>query len=126
MTEQTENKSGGWLDGLKLVAAIVLLVGGFYAYYTLTSLPTPVRYVIVFAGILLAAGSLALTVVGQTAWQFALSSRIELRKMVWPTVPEARTTTLIVFVFVTFLGIFFWVVDWLLALITRHLLGTGG
>jgi len=29
------------------------------------------------------------------------------------------------FLFVVVLGLFFWVVDWLLAMGTRHLLGTG-
>jgi preprotein translocase subunit SecE len=62
---------------------------------------------------------------GRFVWQFAVSSRVELRKMVWPTVPDTRNTTLVVIVFVIVLGLFFWVVDWVLAFSTRHLLGTG-
>jgi preprotein translocase SecE subunit len=45
--------------------------------------------------------------------------------MVWPTVPDTRRTTLVVFLFVALGGVFFWIVDWLLAWATRHLLGTG-
>ena len=66
-----------------------------------------------------------MSALGQTVWQFALGSRVELRKMVWPSIDETRKTTLVVFVFVVILGLFFWFVDWVLAWGTRHLLGTG-
>jgi len=59
-------------------------------------------------------------------WEFALGSRIELRKMVWPTVKQAQMTTGVVVIFVVVLGVFFWLVDMLLGFITRSLLGAGG
>ncbi|MFZ9086847.1 MAG: preprotein translocase subunit SecE [Steroidobacteraceae bacterium] len=46
--------------------------------------------------------------------------------MVWPTRQETVQTTLVVFVFVILLGIFFWLVDMLLAWATRYLTGQGG
>ena len=126
MTEQTDNKAGGGvLDWLWLFASLALVVGGLVAYYWLAGQPTPLRFATVLAGVALAVGAFWMTSWGRSVWQFVLGSRVELRKMVWQTVPETRKTTLIVFVFVVFLGLFFWVVDWLLALGTRHLLGTG-
>jgi preprotein translocase subunit SecE len=126
MTEQTDNTAGGGaLDWLWLAAAVALVVGGLAAYYTLTAQPTVVRALAVLAGIGLGAGAFAMSALGRTVWQFALGSRVELRKMVWPTIDETRKTTLVVAVFVVVLGVFFWVVDWLLAWGTRHLLGTG-
>jgi preprotein translocase subunit SecE len=126
MTEQTDNTAGGGaLDWLWLAAALALVVGGLAAYYGLTAQPTVVRALAVLAGVGLGAGAFAMSALGRTVWQFALGSRVELRKMVWPTIDETRKTTLVVAVFVVVLGVFFWVVDWLLAWGTRHLLGTG-
>jgi preprotein translocase subunit SecE len=127
MTEQTDNTagSGAWLDTVWLAAAVALLVGGLVGFYWLHAQPMPLRVATVLGGLALGAGAFALSAQGRMLLQFALASRIELRKMVWPTVPETRTTTLVVFVFVVLLGLFFWVIDWLLAFATRHLLGTG-
>jgi preprotein translocase subunit SecE len=126
MTEQTDKMAaGGALDWLWLAAALALVVGGLAAYYGLGTQPTPVRVLAVLAGIGLGGGAFALTSWGRAVWQFALASRVELRKMVWPSVEETRRTTLVVALFVVVLGLFFWVVDWVLAWGTRHLLGTG-
>ena len=126
MTEHTETSAdGGVLDWLWLGAAIVAVVGGLIAYYWLNTMPAALRFAAVLAGVALGAGTFARTSWGRAAWQFALGSRVELRKMVWPTVPDTRKTTLIVALFVTVLGVFFWLVDMVLSWGTRHLLGTG-
>jgi preprotein translocase subunit SecE len=54
------------------------------------------------------------------------SSRVELRKMVWPTRQETWRTTLVVFLFVVALGVFFWLVDMALAWGVRQVTGQGG
>jgi len=127
MTEQTDKTAaGGALDWLWVAAALALVIGGLVAYYTLTAQPTAVRAVAVIAGLALGVGAFAMSVPGRQAWQFALGSRVELRKMVWPETKDAWRMTLVVMVFVGVAGVFFWVVDWLLAWATRHLLGTGG
>ena len=48
--------------------------------------------------------------------RFVELSRVELRKIVWPSRNETGMTTLVVFVFVIVAGLFFWAVDWVLAL----------
>jgi len=127
MTEQTDNKAGGGaLDALWLVLSVALLVGGLVGYYLLAGRPTPLRFAAVLVGVVTAVGAFWMTATGRSAWEFILGSRVELRKMVWPTVPDTRRTTLVVFLFVALGGVFFWIVDWLLAWATRHLLGTGG
>jgi preprotein translocase subunit SecE len=127
MTEQIDNTANrsAWLDTMWLAAAALLLLGGLVAFYTLSTQPMPLRALAMLVGLGLAVGAFALSTQGRHVWQFATGSRVELRKMVWPTVAETRTTTLVVFVFVLLLGVFFWVVDWLLAHGTRYLLGTG-
>ena len=56
------------------------------------------------------------------------SSRIELRKVVWPNRQETVQVTLVVFVMIIVLSLFFWGLDSLLGVITRWLAtgGTGG
>jgi len=127
MTEHTDIKADGRsADWLWLVVAAAALVGGFVVFYAMKSLPSVVRYLAVLAGIGLSVGGLVMTALGRQVWEFALGSRIELRKMVWPTVKQAQTTTAVVIVFVLVLGVFFWLVDMLLGYITRSLLGAGG
>ena len=63
---------------------------------------------------------------GREFWQFVQSSRVELRKIVWPNRQETLQVTLLVFVMVTVLGLFFWLLDWILGSLTRWLTGQGG
>jgi len=58
---------------------------------------------------------------GLIFWEFLQGSRVEMRKVVWPTKQETIQTTLTVFVFVLVLGIFFWLLDFLLLYITTSI-----
>jgi preprotein translocase subunit SecE len=51
---------------------------------------------------------------------------VELRKVVWPTRDETLKTTIAVFVFVTIAGVFFWLLDLVLAWATRFWTSPGG
>jgi preprotein translocase subunit SecE len=62
---------------------------------------------------------------GRGFWQFVLDSRVELRKVVWPTKNETGMTTLVVFGFVIIAGLFFWTLDLVLAWATKALSGQG-
>jgi preprotein translocase subunit SecE len=126
MTEQAQPGGPSALDTAKLVAAIAILVAGIAAFYVLTSYPLAARWVIVLlalaGGIFVALQS----VQGRTFWQFVQGSRVELRKVVWPTRQESLQTTLVVFVAILAMGIFFWILDWVLGGVTRALTGQGG
>jgi len=63
---------------------------------------------------------------GRVFWQFVQGSRVELRKVVWPTRQETLQTALVVFIAITAMGIFFWFLDWVLGALTRALTGQGG
>jgi preprotein translocase subunit SecE len=125
MTEKVETGASA-LDTVKLVAAVAILVGGIAGFYLLSNLPLAVRWVIVLAslggGLLVALQS----VQGRTFWQFVQGSRIELRKVVWPTRQETLQTTLVVFVAILAMGIFFWILDWILGGVTAALTHKGG
>jgi preprotein translocase subunit SecE len=124
-TSNGQSAAGGGMDTVLVAASVVLLVAGLVAYYWLNTSPMPLRVGSMVAGLGLGIGAFALSSYGKFLWHFVTGSRVELRKMVWPNINETRTITLIVFVFVFLLGLFFWVVDWFLAWGTRHLLGTG-
>ena len=125
MTEQADT-GASVLDTAKLVASVAILVGGIAAFYLLGDLPLAARWLIVIgslaAGIVVALQSAQ----GREFWQFVQGSRVELRKVVWPTRQETLQTTLVVFVAIVAMGVFFWLLDMLLGAITRALTGQGG
>jgi len=126
MSEQADKGGATIVDSAKLVLAIAVLIAGIAGYYWFAGMPVAVRILMVLAGLGIGAALLFWSAQGQVLWQYIQGSRVELRKMVWPTRQETLQTTLVVFVFVLLLGVFFWLVDMLLAWATRHLTGQGG
>ena len=123
MTEQAQTGGPSALDTLKLVAAIAILVGGIAAFYVLTTYPIAVRWLIVLAAVGVGIFVALQSAQGRTFAQFVQGSRVELRKIVWPTRQETLQTTLVVVIAIVVLGIFFWLLDMLLGYITRTLTG---
>jgi preprotein translocase subunit SecE len=126
MTDDIKAQDAGTADKLKLAAAIVIVMGGVAAYYVLANQAVWIRWLPVIASLLLAAVVVALSRYGSEFRRFLDLARIELRKIVWPTRQETLQTTLVVFGFVIVAGIFFWVLDLVLAWATKALTGTGG
>jgi preprotein translocase subunit SecE len=122
--QQTAAPTGA--DTAKLIAAIVLVVGGIVGYYVLKSRPEAwASWVAMFGGFLLGALVFVFSAYGRGFWQFVLESRIELRKVFWPSRQETFTTTMVVLVFVVIASTFFWLLDLLLAYATKFFTGTG-
>jgi preprotein translocase subunit SecE len=113
------------LDTAKLVAGAAILAGGIAVFYMLPDLPIWLRWIIVLAGIAVGALVSLQSFQGKTFRAFVQSSRIELRKVVWPNRQETIQVTIVVFVMVIVLSLFFWGLDTLLALLTRWLTGNG-
>ena len=128
MNDQSqEQNAGGELAGMLTVAvAIALLVAGVAAYYLLDTRPDWQRWGSTGIGVVAALAVFALSPMGRRFWQFILDSRVELRKVVWPSRQETLQTTAVVFGFIVIAGLFFWVLDVLLAWGTRLLSGQGG
>ena len=113
-------------DTAQLVAAIVLVFGGVVAYYLFKSRPEAwASWVAMFGGIVLGIVVFAASGYGKRFWRFVLESRVELRKVFWPTRQETMTTTMVVLVFVVIASVFFWLLDLLLASVTRFFTGQG-
>jgi preprotein translocase subunit SecE len=120
-------QASGAADQVKLGVAVLLVIGGVVAYYVLgNSEAVWLRWLAVGLGVALAAAALVPSKYGRDLKQFVTDARVELRKVVWPTRRETGMTTLVVFGFVIIAGVFFWVVDLVLAWATRYLTGQGG
>jgi preprotein translocase subunit SecE len=125
MTEQAQ-QSVSVLDTAKLVAGAAILAGGIAAFYLLPDLPIWLRWLIVLAALVLGTLVGLQSAPGKTFWGFVQSSRTELRKVVWPTAQETRQVTMVVFVMLIVLALFFWALDSLLGFVTRWLATGGG
>ena len=128
MNEQAQDQTAsGNAAGIMTVAvAIALLIAGIAAFYLLDTRPDWQRWSVTGIGLVAALGVFALSPMGRRFWQFILDSRVELRKVVWPSRQETMQTTAVVFGFIVIAGMFFWLLDLLLAWITRMLTGQGG
>jgi preprotein translocase subunit SecE len=124
MNETVENEAGA-LDIAKMTLAFLVLAGGIAAFYILGTQPLVVRWLIVLGALVLGALVAMQSQYGRNLWQFIQGSRIELRKVVWPTRQETMQTTIVVFVFVIVAGLFFFFLDMFLAWATKFLTGQG-
>jgi len=126
MVAKTEEVVSSKADTAKLLVAIAILIAGIYGfyYYEAESLLYRVLGLVVMVGIALFITSV--TTQGQRLMGFAKDSRMEVRKVVWPTRQETVQTTLMVVVAVIIIGIFLWLIDMLLAEAIQVLTGTGG
>jgi preprotein translocase subunit SecE len=113
MSVETEENTGQF-DILKLSAAIMLIIAGIGGFYVYSDQSVLLRVIGLLASLSIAVLLVYTTALGQSFWQFAQGSRIELKKIVWPTKKETTQTTLIVVVMVLFVGILLWMFDSLL------------
>ena len=122
----TQSDDSSLLDILKLLVAAGLLIGGLFAYYYYLQVSLPLRVLMVLAGF---AGGIVIAMTsnqGKKLWIFIQGSRIEIRKVVWPTQQETTQTTIAVFVFTLVMALFFWGLDSFLLWLTRTLVGSAG
>jgi preprotein translocase subunit SecE len=125
MTEETKAQDGGAANTAKLVIAILLVIAGVAGFYLLDNQSAWLRWLAVVAGLVLGAVVIAFSQYGADLKQFIALSRIELRKIVWPSRQETGMTTLVVLGFVLVAGLFFWGLDVVLAWATQALTKQG-
>jgi preprotein translocase subunit SecE len=113
-------------DNALLILSIVAILSGIGAFYWYDEQALPFRIGMVVAGLAAGAGLLWLSSYGREFVQFAQAARVELRKVVWPDRQETIRTTYIVFGFAILMGVFFFVLDWVLTWMTRLLGGQTG
>ena len=124
MSAQTETSQSGVLDTIKLLIASAALIGGLYAYYYYEpSVAQAIRVLMVLAGTVAGIGIAMTSVQGHRLWHFIQGSRVEIRKVIWPTKQETTQTAIAVFVFTLIMMLFFWILDSGLLWLTQKLVG---
>ena len=124
MSANTETSQSGVLDIIKLLIAASALVGGLYAYYYYEAdIAQAIRVLMVLGGTAAGIGIAKTSAQGNRLWHFIQGSRVEIRKVVWPTKQETTQTAIAVFVFTLIMMLFFWGLDSFLLWLTQRLVG---
>ena len=124
MSTQTEASQSGMLDILKLLIAAAAIVGGVYSFYFFEfQIALPLRVLMVLGGAGLGIAIAMTSTQGRRLWSFIQGSRVEIRKVVWPTKQETTQTAIAVFVFTLVMMLFFWMLDSGLLWLTRRFVG---
>ncbi len=124
MSAQTETSQSGMLDTIKLLLAAAALVGGLYAYYYYEAdIAQAYRVLMVLGGTIAGIGIAMTSAQGNRLWHFVQGSRVEIRKVIWPTKQETTQTAIAVFVFTLIMMLFFWALDSGLLWLTQELVG---
>ena len=112
------------VDTLKIFIAIAILVGSIVGYYYYANESALIRAIGVLVAFGIAVWVAFQSMQGQLLWKFIQGSRVELRKVVWPTREETLQTTGIVLLFAAIMGVFFWLLDLFLLWFTSLLTGS--
>jgi preprotein translocase subunit SecE len=128
MNAQAEDTSKIF-DVVKQGLSLVFVVAGVAAFYYFSDVPgftMLYRVLMLVTVVLIAIGIMLTTARGKGLWDFALESKQEVRKVVWPTREETIRTTLLVFGLVFIVGLFLWFLDMFLFWAIKSLTGQGG
>lgn len=114
------------MDVVKQVLAVVIVVAGIAAFYYFSEVQLLYRVLGIVAIVLVALGLMLTTEIGRGVWSFVLESKLEVRKVVWPTRDETVRTTMLVFAMVFLVGLILWLLDMFLFWGVRFITGQGG
>ncbi len=117
-----ENPEVGRLDWLKWLLVVTFLLAGMVGNYYYSEVSMPIRTLVWLAIVAVAGFIASKTQKGKWVVEFFRDSRMELRKVVWPTREETMQTTLVVAAMVVILALLLWGLDgvlvWLIGWIT--------
>lgn len=115
--KKQESKRISFLDWVKWIAVVVVVaigvVGNMY-FKGMISLPIRIAVLILLAIVVLLIAYT--TEKGKVMWDFIKNSRLEMRKVVWPTRQETIHTSMIVIGIVIVTALLLWGIDSIFAL----------
>ncbi len=114
------------LDKFKLLLSSLVVVATVGSFIYLGATPLVLKLLAMLAGFSLALLIAWTSEPGKRFFAYTQDSVAETRKVVWPTKKETLQTTGLVVLFVLVMAVFLWLVDGLLVVVVRFLLGTGG
>jgi preprotein translocase subunit SecE len=124
MSANVEQPNKG-LDVFKWIITIAILAGVVIANNLYDQESMLVRAVAAVVAIAIAAFIAASTTKGKTFLGFAKESRVEVRKVVWPTRQETTQTTLIIFAATALIAVLLYFLDMFLRWGVNFLTGVG-
>ena len=110
MNTQTE-ASISVFDVVKQVFSVVFVIAGIAAFYYFADFRLLYRILGLIAVIGASVWMLVTTAWGASIAGFIADSKIEVRKIVWPTKDETTRTTLLVFAMVSIVSLVLWLLD---------------
>ena len=110
-SEASVEKSKGLNIFLWLLTVAIIAASAFGNIYFQDQYSTPIRVVAVIVLLLISLGVAATTNQGRKALGFFQDARTELRRIVWPSRPEATQTTFIVVGVTVFVSLILWGLD---------------
>ena len=110
-SETSVEKSKGLNIFLWLLTVAIIATSAFGNIYFQDQYSTPIRVVAVIVLLLISLGVAATTNQGRKALGFFQDARTELRRIVWPSRPEATQTTFIVVGVTVFVSLILWGLD---------------
>ncbi len=113
----------GSIDTLKWVVVFALLATAVVGNSLYGDMSVVLRAAAVIVLVAAAGGVAALTVKGKAAITFAQESRMEVRKVVWPTRQETLQTTLIVLAVTVVMALILWGIDGIMVRLVRLFTG---
>jgi len=125
MMEKVEIKPGSAMDTAKVVLSVALMVAGVAGFYYFSEKLLLYRVLGILSISALALVLVLSTDMGKGFIAFLNESRVEVRKMVWPTKQETVQATMVVVALVFFVGIVLWLLDMFLFWGIGKLTGVG-
>ncbi|WP_407331920.1 preprotein translocase subunit SecE [Enterovibrio sp. 27052020O] len=113
----------GSMDALKWVVVFALLAAAVVGNSLYSDMSVVLRAAAVVVLVAAAGGVAALTGKGKAAITFARESRMEVRKVVWPTRQETLQTTLIVLAVTVVMALILWGIDGIMVRLVRLFTG---
>jgi len=110
MNANSESQSGA-MDGLKWALVFLILAGAVVGNYIYSDVMVLLRALGVVVAVAVAAVIALQTTKGRATLVFARESRLEVRKVVWPTRQESTHTTLIVLAATVLTALILWGLD---------------
>ena len=123
---KSESRPGSKVDLVKWVVFAALILAGLIGNHYYSDISMPIRTLGWFAVLVVAAFVGSTTAKGHQAVEFFRDSRMELRKVVWPTREETMQTTLMVSIMVVILSLVLWGMDGILVWLIGWLTGQRG
>jgi preprotein translocase subunit SecE len=126
MVLKAESQGEKRFDWFKWLIAFILLLAAVVGNYYYSQVSMPLRILAWLAMIAVAAFIASKTQKGKWVVEFFRDSRMELRKVIWPTRQETMQTTMVVAAMAIILALMLWGVDGVLVWLIGSLTGQRG